>query len=383
METAIVPPIYDPALPHVHRTCVTERAYELVRDAGPLSTNALNDQTFMAGWIALRFLNDAKTADKHFADFVRSADGPLSRGKANYWVGRTAEKLGDREKAQASYRAAAVERDTFHGLLAMQKLAPGRAPLKIEPPAEPRPEQVAKLTSLDAAKAFALARKAGLEPSVTRVFLLNLAKLEKDEAWSAMSAHLARATGDTQTAVRIGKVAIARGQNLIFYSYPVLALRPYTPLRSPPETAMLLGLARQETEFNSDTVSGAGARGILQVMKVTANHVCRDYKIKCNHQRLLTDSSYNTMIASYHRRPHGRMVGSTYWPCRATTPGRAARSNGLPSSAIRAVPASIRSTGSSASRSRRRGATSPRFYRTSRSIVRGSGRRRHCGSTRI
>lgn len=273
-------------------------AYELVRDAGPLSANALNDQTFMAGWIALRFLNDAKTADKHFADFVRSADGPLSRSKANYWVGRTAEKLGDREKAQASYRAAAVERDTFHGLLAIQKLAPGRAPLKIEPPAEPRPEQVAKLTNLDAAKAFALAHKAGLSRSVTRVFLLNLAKLENDEAWSAMSAHLARATGDTQTAVRIGKVAIARGQNLIFYSYPVHALPAYTPLRSPPETAMLLGLARQETEFNSDTVSGAGARGILQVMKVTANHVCRDYKIKCNHQRLLTDSSYNTMIAS-------------------------------------------------------------------------------------
>ncbi len=31
METAIVPKIYDPALPHDHRTCVTERAHELAR----------------------------------------------------------------------------------------------------------------------------------------------------------------------------------------------------------------------------------------------------------------------------------------------------------------------------------------------------------------
>jgi len=31
---------------------------------------------------------------------------------------------------------------------------------------------------------------------------------------------------------------------------------------------------------------------------MTAKHVCRDYKIKCTHDRLLTDSSYNTMIAS-------------------------------------------------------------------------------------
>ena len=76
------------------------------------------------------------------------------------------------------------------------------------------------------------------------------------------------------------------------------ALPDYKPLRPPPEIAVLFGLARQETEFNIDTVSGAGARGILQVMKDTANHVCRDYKIKCDHKRLLTDGSYNTMIAS-------------------------------------------------------------------------------------
>ena len=31
-------------------------AYEMVRDAGPLSVNPLKDQTFMAGWIALRYL---------------------------------------------------------------------------------------------------------------------------------------------------------------------------------------------------------------------------------------------------------------------------------------------------------------------------------------
>jgi soluble lytic murein transglycosylase len=273
-------------------------AYELVRDAGPIGVNAHNDQTFMAGWIALRYLNDVKLAEKHFADLVRTADGPLSRGRANYWMGRTAEKLGDRERARASYKAAAREVDTFHGLLAMQKLRPGRQKLTIDAPAMPTSEQAAKFTNHDAAKAIALARKADLGRGVTRVFLLNVAKIDKDEAWAAMAAHLARVTGDTQTAVRIGKAAIANGQNLLYYSYPVHALPTYTPLRPPPEPAVLLGLARQETEFNSDTVSGAGARGILQVMKVTASHVCRDYKIKCTHDRLLTDSSYNTMIAS-------------------------------------------------------------------------------------
>jgi soluble lytic murein transglycosylase len=273
-------------------------AYEIVRDAGPVGVNALNDQTFMAGWIALRYLKDAKQAEKHFADLVRTSDGPISRSRANYWMGRTAEVLGDKARARTSYETAAREMDTFHGQLALQKLKPGRQPLSFDLPAIPTEAQATRFTNHDAAKAFALARKAGLGRSVTRVFLLNLGKIEKDEAWAAMSAHLARETGDNQTAVRIGKVAIANGYNLIAYSYPVHALPTYTPLRPPPETAFLLGLARQETEFNSDTVSGAGAQGILQVMRVTANHICRDYKIKCKHDRLLTDDSYNIMIAS-------------------------------------------------------------------------------------
>ena len=273
-------------------------AYEIVRDAGPLSANELNDQTFMAGWIALRYLKDVKQAEKHFADLVRTADGPLSRGRAHYWMGRTAEVLGETERARTNYQTAARENDTFHGLLAMQKLSPGRLALTFDPPALPSTELAARFTNHEAAKAIALARKAGLGRPVTRVFMLNLAKIEKDEAWAAMAAHLARVSGDTQTAVRIGKASIANGQNLIYYSYPVHALPKYTPLRPPPETAMLLGLARQETEFNSDTVSTAGARGILQVMKVTAAHICRDYKIKCTYDKLLTDDSYNITIAS-------------------------------------------------------------------------------------
>lgn len=273
-------------------------AYELVRDAGPLGINALNDQTFMAGWIALRSRNDVKQAEKHFADLVRSADGPLTRSRAHYWMGRTAEALGDKTRAQESYREAARFNDTFHGLLAIQKLSPGSSALRFDPPQVPAPDQVKRFIDHDAIKAIALARKADLGRHVTRVFLLNAAKIENSEAWAALAAHLARVTGDTQTSVRIGKAAIANGHNLIYYSYPVHGLPKYNPLRPPPEMAYLLGLARQETEFNSDTVSGAGARGILQVMKVTANHVCRDYKIKCSHDRLLKDDAYNTMIAS-------------------------------------------------------------------------------------
>ena len=274
-------------------------AYALVREAGPLSANPLKDQAFMAGWLALRYLEDAKAAERHFQAMSKAADGPLSRAKARYWLGRTAEALGDKAAADEFYRQALSDPDTFHALLARQKLEPGRLAITTSPPAKPTAEQIRKFVDLDAAKAVVIAKSAGLDASVMRSFLVQLRLFHlKSEAEMALVAHLAEAVGDTQSAVRAAKAAIARGHNLYYYAYPVHPFPAYKPLRKPPETAFLLGLARQETEFNTLIVSGAGAKGLLQVMTVTAKHVCRDYKIKCDIDKLISDPSYNTMLAS-------------------------------------------------------------------------------------
>jgi peptidoglycan lytic transglycosylase len=273
-------------------------AYKLVRDAGPLSVNPLNEQRFMAGWLALRYLKDPDAAERYFAAYTKSADGPLSRAKSNYWLGRAREAKGAHADAKAAYRDAARQSDTFHGLLAMQKLEPGRRHIVIEPPAVPTPDQIKRFTNLDAAQAVALIQEADVSRSIERIFLRHLHKLEDSEGWAVMVAHLAKSVGDTQSAVRIAKAAVSRGHNLLYYSYPTHALPKYKPLRSPPESAMILGLARQETEFNTGIVSGAGARGILQVMKGTARHVCRQYRIKCHYGKLRSDPAYNTMIGS-------------------------------------------------------------------------------------
>ena len=47
-------------------------------------------------------------------------------------------------------------------------------------------------------------------------------------------------------------------------------------------------------------------------MKVTANHICRDYKIKCKYDRLLTDDAYNTMIASAYIADRMQEWGGSY-----------------------------------------------------------------------
>jgi soluble lytic murein transglycosylase len=273
-------------------------AYELVRDAGPLTVNAAKDAAFLAGWLSLRYLDQPKEALAHFERLASLADGPLSHARAHYWLGRTLEALGDKAKAMDAYRAGAVYFDTFHGQLARLKLDPSATRLSLSPPAAPTPEEIARFNSSDAVRAIVVARKAGLDSSLARAFLRHLPNYLKSEAEVAMLAHLADALGDAQMSVRVGKAAITRGMNLAYYAYPVRSLPQYTPLRRPPEPAVILGIARQESEFNTLTLSGAGARGILQVMPVTAHHVCRDYKLKCDIPRLMKDPVYNTMMGS-------------------------------------------------------------------------------------
>jgi soluble lytic murein transglycosylase len=273
-------------------------AYELVRNPGPLQVNAHNDACFMAGWLALRHLNGPGQALVHFQALAQSADGPLSRARAYYWLGRTYEALGDRAKANESYLTASLQIDTFHGQLARLKLDPTASALKIDPPVAPTAEEIARFNGLDAVQAAVIAHKLGLDRSLVRAFLVQLRSHMKTEAEVAMLAHLAERLGETQTSVRIGKYGVAQGYNVIYYAYPVHRLPAYTPLRRPPETALILGIARQESEFDMATFSGAGARGILQVMPVTARHVCRDYKVRCDIPRLMKDAAYNTMMGS-------------------------------------------------------------------------------------
>ena len=75
---------------------------------------------------------------------------------------------------------------------------------------------------------------------------------------------------------------------------------------------MLFAIARQESEFNSTIVSRAGARGVLQVMKITARHVCRQYRIRCRIEDLLEDPSYNARIASAYIADRRDEFGGSY-----------------------------------------------------------------------
>ena len=66
----------------------------------------------IAGWIALRFLNDPAAAARHFATVAQTGSTPISPARVAYWQGRAAEAAGRRRgRRAASMRAAAEQPD--------------------------------------------------------------------------------------------------------------------------------------------------------------------------------------------------------------------------------------------------------------------------------
>src|SRR5260370_37956962 len=78
-------------------------AYGIVRDAArPADEYYRAEAHFMAGWIALRFLNDPATAIAHFAHVDDGSTNPIVLARADYWRGRAAQAAGRVQEARAN-----------------------------------------------------------------------------------------------------------------------------------------------------------------------------------------------------------------------------------------------------------------------------------------
>jgi soluble lytic murein transglycosylase len=102
--------------------------------------------------------------------------------------------------------------------------------------------------------------------------------------------------GFREVAVRVAKQASYSGLQLLAYSHPMISVPAYAGQGAAPEPALVLGIVRQETEFDADAVSGAGARGIMQVMPASARHDAELAGVSYRPQSLTGDATYNMQL---------------------------------------------------------------------------------------
>lgn len=265
-------------------------AYRLAAAHGASSGEAFAEGEFLAGWIALRFLQDAPAAMKHFTALYAGTTSVISQSRGAYWAGRAAEQMGDMAKAQDWYKTAAKGMTSFYGQLAAAHLNDGRQ-LQLAGTAKPTAQEKALFDKRELVRVVRMLTALG-EGDRTRLFLAKLMELSSRPAEYQLVAALAMEIDRKDFAVAVAKEARVRGTEMIDFLYPVIKL----PGGHNPEPALVLGVIRQESAFDVAAVSSAGARGLMQLLPGTAKGVAKQAGVKFAQNRLTTDSHYNITL---------------------------------------------------------------------------------------
>lgn len=249
------------------------------------------DLEFLSGFIALRRLNDPGTALAHFRALGQAVSTPISVSRANYWEGRALLAAGDRAGGTAALQAAARNQTAYYGLLAAETLGlPLDAALLSDArPADWRGASFAKSSVLEAAL---LLDKAG-DRTLAKRFFLHLAESLNATELDQL-ADLALQLDEPHIAVVVAKQAAERGIILPRAYFPV---PKFVPDGLAVSRAFALAISRRESEFDPAARSAANARGLMQVLPTTAEHVAPRVGLTYDVGRL-NDPAYNVKIGS-------------------------------------------------------------------------------------
>ena len=271
-------------------------AYRVVRDAAPpVKEDFRVDHEFTAGWIALRFLHDPRTALAHFARIPESTAHPTSLARAYYWQGRALEQMGRHHDARAHYQVAARYSAAYYGQIARAKLGVGEMSLR-RPPAPTGAERAA-LQNHDVVRAIEILYALG-ERDLVVTMVADLPDRPVDVGVLVLVGEIAARERDARAMLYLGKRALARGYPLEHFAFPDVGVPHVTDLGPKVDRSIVYAIARQESAFNPRAVSSAKAMGLMQVTPATGRHIARRHGVKFDKKRLLHDPAYNTQLGT-------------------------------------------------------------------------------------
>ena len=271
----------------------TERAYALAAGHSQTAASTYSDAEWLAGWIALRFLDDARVAFPHFVQMHGAVTMPISRARGAYWAGRAAEAFGEPDSAALWYEKAAIYPATFYGQLAMARIAARDAPLIRSVP-DTAGDTTLEGHPLVAAVRFLtfLGRDYLAEP-----FYHRLSKLARNETDHALISALALSVDQPDQSIRAAQQAARDGYVSIDRLFPLVDV-PFARDNGDLEHALVLALIRQESRFDRRARSSSGALGLMQLMPRTAQSVARRMGLSESRKRLTSNATHNIALGS-------------------------------------------------------------------------------------
>jgi soluble lytic murein transglycosylase len=246
---------------------------------------------WMSGWIALSFLNDPLLAKDHFENFYNNVGYPISVARGSYWLGRTYKELGNKELSTKWYTEASNYLTTYYGQLAFLELYPN-GNFELSKDIEIQKEYRNYFFKKDIVKVD--------EDKYTKHILRHLANDNIENGSEVLAAELATNIERFDFAIQISKLASYEKRFHNKYNYPIIGTPEYINGRKIPESAFILSIIRQESEFDLSANSHAGAQGLMQLMPYTAKLVSKQAKLPYVKSRLTSDPEYNINLGSHY-----------------------------------------------------------------------------------
>jgi soluble lytic murein transglycosylase len=265
-----------------------EEAFRIASDAARNSGGSAFPG-FVAG-LAAWGLGRPEVALAYFERAARSdIASPAIRAASAFWTARAAVRARRPQFYVPWMMQAAQEPRTFYGLVARRALG---LPMGFAWEREVAGEGEAAAVAESAAGWRALALLQIGQQARAEAELRALWPRVQGNA-GVMRAMLAVASqaGMTELAAQLASLQqSADGRPRDFARFPLPRLQPMNGFRIDP--ALLYALARQESNFDSNAVSPAGARGILQIMPATASYVTGDASLRGANARRLHEPGF-------------------------------------------------------------------------------------------
>ncbi len=271
-----------------------QAAYAVAANHGQAApTEQHQEAEFLAGFIALRRLEQPAKAAQHFRKLAEQSRSVITRARSAYWQGRAAQAAGDNAKAREHYTAGAALPLAFYGQLSAIALGVNGAALsqriaQAAPPLASTAEARA-LERRELARVVLLLSELG-DNRRTRTFLLRLEELAETPGEKALVARLAHRIGRPDHAIWVVRRAGISGAMLLEEGWPT----PYAAPSDAVDPALVFSITRQESNFDPDAVSPSNARGLMQLLPATAMQVARRLGLR-HDTAMLTGNPHHNM----------------------------------------------------------------------------------------
>ncbi len=286
----------------ISRSLIYKKKFELAYKVS--SNHALSDgpeyaaAEWMSGWIALSFLNDPLLAKDHFENFYNNVGYPISVSRGAYWLGKTYQKLGEKNLAVEWLQKAAEFLTTYYGQLAFMELNPDKT-FELPKDLEVSKNYKDYFFKKELVKIIYLLDELDTD-KYTKHILRHLANDDIKNGSEILAAQLATTINRFDFAIQIAKIASYEKRFHNKFNYPIISTPKYINGRKIPETAFILSIIRQESEFDLSANSHAAAKGLMQLMPYTAKVVAKQAKLPYSKSRLTKDAEYNINLGSHY-----------------------------------------------------------------------------------